>query len=348
MVIWWHPGFSDGGWSSNRSPAQSPFVATFVSQEELAAAGGVQFPKYSGIRWGAQHLFLSTFCRCRGRRHVVLIVAMPICDQCGGEIEFRIIDGQTRPIHLSGGCWGDEGGWSRSSSDSSRPRLHSSYRVGITYVNPNARCPVCGESVFYYQSPDDGRVFFDELGPPWPKHACTDQGLDHPMIRRALDDFVIGSGRNFRRRPSKLAPEWIAAGFAPFVLTRAELAGTGIRMHGTVFGNDNKTSQPLHVRITPRHRFRRHPTNAELAVWREVGVQRWFILGASDSGLIMIRQQRSNSAVLLSILAMLPSTGSVQSTRQTEIVEVEGETERDIFDHSGPSVVTNAARRRRR
>ncbi|VVN14961.1 hypothetical protein PS647_04049 [Pseudomonas fluorescens] len=43
-----------------------------------------------------------------------------------------------------------------------------------TYTTPNAKCPVCGESVFFYQSPYGGRVFFDELGPPWPKHPCTD------------------------------------------------------------------------------------------------------------------------------------------------------------------------------
>lgn len=39
---------------------------------------------------------------------------------------------------------------------------------------PNSRCPVCGEPVFFYMSPFGGRVFFDELGPPWPKHPCTD------------------------------------------------------------------------------------------------------------------------------------------------------------------------------
>lgn len=43
-----------------------------------------------------------------------------------------------------------------------------------SYVNPNARCPVCGASVYFYQSPFGGKVFFDELGPPWPKHGCTD------------------------------------------------------------------------------------------------------------------------------------------------------------------------------
>lgn len=35
----------------------------------------------------------------------------------------------------------------------------------------------CGAAVYFYRSPFDGRVFFDDLGPPWPKHACTDNGL---------------------------------------------------------------------------------------------------------------------------------------------------------------------------
>lgn len=44
------------------------------------------------------------------------------------------------------------------------------------FTNPNAKCPVCGCQVFFYASPYGGRVFFDELGPPWPKHPCTDTG----------------------------------------------------------------------------------------------------------------------------------------------------------------------------
>jgi hypothetical protein len=42
------------------------------------------------------------------------------------------------------------------------------------FVVPNASCPVCGASVFYYQNEHGSRVFFDELGWPWPKHPCTD------------------------------------------------------------------------------------------------------------------------------------------------------------------------------
>lgn len=44
-----------------------------------------------------------------------------------------------------------------------------------SYTIPNARCPVCRDIVFFYQSEHGGRVFFDPpLGPPWNKHLCTD------------------------------------------------------------------------------------------------------------------------------------------------------------------------------
>ncbi|MDG3039832.1 hypothetical protein [Roseicyclus marinus] len=41
------------------------------------------------------------------------------------------------------------------------------------FVSPNAKCPVCQQDVFFYQNMYGSRVFFDELGPPWPKHPCT-------------------------------------------------------------------------------------------------------------------------------------------------------------------------------
>ena len=42
-----------------------------------------------------------------------------------------------------------------------------------TFVNPNAHCPVCNAPVFFYQNERGSRVYFDEMGPPWPKHPCT-------------------------------------------------------------------------------------------------------------------------------------------------------------------------------
>lgn len=55
--------------------------------------------------------------------------------------------------------------------------LSSHFQTLESFTNPNAQCPECGAEVFFYQSPFGGRVFFDELGPPWPKHPCTDRGL---------------------------------------------------------------------------------------------------------------------------------------------------------------------------
>ncbi|WP_091106580.1 DUF1707 domain-containing protein [Micromonospora citrea] len=47
------------------------------------------------------------------------------------------------------------------------------------WISPNASCPVCGAAVYFYANEHGSRVFFDELGPPWPKHPCTDNPALH-------------------------------------------------------------------------------------------------------------------------------------------------------------------------
>jgi hypothetical protein len=72
----------------------------------------------------------------------------------------------------------DRAGYSHSNGTSLYRTLLRDARAarGFTsiFVNPNANCPVCGAQVFFYQNEHGSRVFFDELGPPWPKHPCTD------------------------------------------------------------------------------------------------------------------------------------------------------------------------------
>lgn len=58
------------------------------------------------------------------------------------------------------------------------PRVNG-YGTYQSFTTPNARCPVCGDSVFFYRSPSGGVVFFDELGPPWPKHPCMESNFLH-------------------------------------------------------------------------------------------------------------------------------------------------------------------------
>jgi hypothetical protein len=60
------------------------------------------------------------------------------------------------------------------------------------FVNPNASCPVCFAKVYYYENAHGSRVFFDDLGWPWPKHHCTD--------RRRPPAPLAGQGGPINRR----------------------------------------------------------------------------------------------------------------------------------------------------
>lgn len=54
------------------------------------------------------------------------------------------------------------------------------------WIDPTARCPICGAEVFFYSNDFGSRVYFDDLGPPWPKHPCTDTTIDRYSIAPRL------------------------------------------------------------------------------------------------------------------------------------------------------------------
>jgi hypothetical protein len=72
----------------------------------------------------------------------------------------------------------------------------SDYGPTARLIRPNAKCPVCGAPVYFYQNEFGSRVFFDELGPPWPKHPCTDK-----------DEHSIGRGRSAVSPSYRKVPE---------------------------------------------------------------------------------------------------------------------------------------------
>ena len=60
-----------------------------------------------------------------------------------------------------------------------------------SFTIPNVYCNCCGLPIFFYQSPYGGRVFFEELGPPWIKHCCepkccesTKENIPNRIIHR--------------------------------------------------------------------------------------------------------------------------------------------------------------------
>jgi hypothetical protein len=118
----------------------------------------------------------------------VRVIEMATCHRCGGEIVFRTVHGMKTTIHTSGECSGSR---TSSHSFSSGPNEHPC-GMRASYVNPNASCPVCGARVFFYESEYGGRVFFDRLGMPWPKHPCTDTSIS--IRRKHYGEIDTSSG----------------------------------------------------------------------------------------------------------------------------------------------------------
>ena len=104
--------------------------------------------------------------------------------------------------HLPG-CrcgWGGEGHLGKRSVNLPSPTYFFSQRIE-SFTVPNVRCQFCGNSIFYYQNIHGSKVFFDSLGPPWPKHECLKtltpaaQVLDwEPFLRPYSDATPDGNG----------------------------------------------------------------------------------------------------------------------------------------------------------
>lgn len=87
------------------------------------------------------------------------------------------------------------------------------------YVNPNARCPECGVAVFFYANEFGSKVYFDDLGPPWPKHPCT----DNPRHRIK------------KHRPLLAPPSRRARGITQELIEAARVVGS---LRGTLVGGE--------------------------------------------------------------------------------------------------------------
>jgi hypothetical protein len=172
--------------------------------------------------------------------------------------------------HFGGGGFGGYGGGGGGSTFRSTfdgEVFEFPFVTYPSYVNPNARCPVCGADVYFYQSPYGGRVFFDNLGPPWPKHPCT----DNPVVRHHFSSvesrarFLITTKTEPSASDSQtgerkeIAVEtkgpitsarlaaWVEAGWMPFVVSRIIPRQIGIEAEGKLFVSAG--SEPIAFRV---------------------------------------------------------------------------------------------------
>jgi hypothetical protein len=99
---------------------------------------------------------------------------------------------------------------------------------------PNAQCPECRASVYFVQGKHGGGTYFDQLGPPWPKHPCTDTSKKYSVYSK--------SGKpKLRVKPSEFEKDrWL-----PFIVRHIERLGIGTIVHGLVL--DNPTLEHLGI-----------------------------------------------------------------------------------------------------
>ncbi len=66
-----------------------------------------------------------------------------------------------------------------------------------SWINPNAHCPVCNASVFFYKSPTGGKVYFDAIGAPWPKHPCISAAIKTPDSVNEVPDSMYWRAHDY-------------------------------------------------------------------------------------------------------------------------------------------------------
>lgn len=111
---------------------------------------------------------------------------------------------------------------------------------GISFLNPNARCPVCGAPVYFYQSPHGGRVFFDDVGWPWPKHPCTENAL-----ARVSTEPIQAIGDDINQLALFFVHEWFEQDFFPLICTRSD----GARQVSADFLFNLENDRPKHISL---------------------------------------------------------------------------------------------------
>lgn len=116
---------------------------------------------------------------------------MSICRNCGEEIEFYTENGQRTPRHVNGGRCSGSGSEYRYASNSMSDRS-TSYD---DFCSPSS-CPECGTDVFFIRH-NGGSFWVDELGWPWPKHACMDNTNVPSWYKFIAKNLPIEKNQNY-------------------------------------------------------------------------------------------------------------------------------------------------------
>ncbi len=135
---------------------------------------------------------------------------------------------------------------------------------------PNAECPVCGQLVYFVQLENGGRVFFDELGPPWPKHPCTDNGhavfappayVQHHVGSDAFSEWHLLTSRKFGRESGVRTLKGYCLGLNVYVMLTAPDKESPAPRAPLLVKRDGDTGTYLCSYLAERERGRLEPVS---------------------------------------------------------------------------------------
>lgn len=137
-----------------------------------------------------------------------------ICDYCGGDIIFRWMGHGVVPIHLSGSCVQSDTYRATSQPSVSPPqRASDHWRIGHARsdagerITHPTRCPVCHALIFFHTNGYGDVVFFDDLGPPWPKHPCLTSEDSYRRASTSVELMRLVDARTLPTAISMPAPQ---------------------------------------------------------------------------------------------------------------------------------------------
>lgn len=142
-------------------------------------------------------------------------------------------------------------------------------------LEPNARCPICGAAVYFWQNSQGSRVYFDALGAPWPKHPCLDLWACAPDERERASwarQATTGALQPRVTTPAPTEPE-IFSGSLIFVLIAVFIVTVSLTsmLGGSpglsiLMGLTSSVTVALLVLADPRRRWDRTTAEATLAL----------------------------------------------------------------------------------
>ena len=164
---------------------------------------------------------------------------------------------------------------------------HGSWCETKTY---ETRCRTCDQTVFFFSCTCESRVFFDDRGPPWPKHRCWPEEVSQQVKEGfTRKDALLNVSYQMLRAglpvPEALSSEWTARSKIESALKKSSKKTLYRKVKPDEPRDFPGMVMALDRNINMAKRFRRPPNN-EIArqLLGRLGRGRWHLLHLREHG----------------------------------------------------------------